>query len=212
MIVPSMNSKELLREVFNDFTIVERKAYYLCESLRRAAVKSKHKHVQKIFDYRSTRYNNWIILVDCYVAISVFRSVVWYLDEFGMNGLRVNSDSKSITHLTPHFLDRYNERYLHQPTLSKLDLLKQFTQENPCEVIMSAPVIDATQNRIFGRFDEGVGLGLKEVFSETRNEITHFKTFISNDMILAGQRDGFNTLGEYFESYEKLLNVNKRRA
>ena len=51
MIVHTMNSKELLKEIFNDYKIVERKANYLGLSLRREAVKSKEKHVHRIFDY-----------------------------------------------------------------------------------------------------------------------------------------------------------------
>ena len=56
MIVPAMNSLELLTEIFNDLEIVNRKAIYLTESLRREAVKSKTKHVHRIFDYRSMQY------------------------------------------------------------------------------------------------------------------------------------------------------------
>ena len=208
-----MNSKELIKEVFNDFVIVERKAYYLGLSLRRMAIKSKHKHIQKVFDYRSKRYNNWIIIVDCYVAMVVSRSVVWYLDECGMNGLRVNSDFKSLTHITPHFLDRYNERFLHQPALAKLDLLKQFTQDNPIEVIMSVPDVDGNQNRIYGRFNDGIGLGYEEVFKDVEQEIRHFKTFISHDMIREGQRELNSYVRKHYDEYwGEVHKINYRRA
>lgn len=213
MIVPSMNSKELIKEVFNDFVIVERKAFYLSESLRRAAVKSKHKHIQKLFDYRSKRYNKWIILVDSYVAMAVIRYAVWYLDEYGMNGLRVNSDLKYLTHLTPHFLDRYNERFLHQPALSKLELLKKFTQNNPIEVLMSVPDADENHTRIYGRFNDGIGLGYEEVIKDVEQEIGHFKTFISQDMIKDGQKELDSYLGEnYNEFWNEVHKINYRRA
>lgn len=213
MIVPSMNSQELYKEIFNDYRIVERKAYYLGLSLRRAAVKSKHKHIREIINYKSSQHNNWIIIVDRAVASFICYSTVYYRDQHGLNGVSVSSNDLTLTHYTPHFLDRYNERFLKGPNLSKLDLLKQFITNNPVEAIAEKTVSETNQYEIFGRFKDGVGLGFKEIFSEAGNEIIHFKTFISNEMILDGQRDGFNSLGEYYnEVCVKLQKINKRRA
>jgi len=213
MIVPTMNSKELVKEVLNDFTIVQRKAYYLGLSLRRMAVKSKQKHCQMLFDYKSKRYNNWIILVDSFVAMAAIRYAVWFLDDYGMNVLRVNSDLKYLTHLTPHFLDRYNERFLHQPSLSKLELLKQFILDNPIEVLISVSDADEYHNRIYGRFNDGIGLGYEEVFKDVEQEIRHFKTFISQDMIKDGQKELNSYLGEnYDEFWNEVHKINYRRA
>lgn len=213
MIVPAMNSQELLKEVFNDLIIVDRKANYLCQGLRRAAIKSKSKHVQQVFDYRSKQYNNWIIIVDCFVAMATFRTVAWYLDDSGMNGLRVNADLKSLSHLTPHFLYRYNERFLHQLTLSKLDLLKQFTLDNPLEVISTVSNGDTNGNRIFGRFNDGIGLGDGEVISEADQEIRHFRTFISHNLIRESQEDLNSYLGIHYDKcWDEVHNINYRRA
>ena len=213
MIVPSMNSRELYTEIFNDYRIVERKAYYLGLSLRRTAVKSKHKHVREIINYKSSQHNDWIIIVDRAVASFICYSTVYYRDKHGLNGVGVSSNDLTLNHYTPHFLERYNERFLKAPNLSKLDLLKQFVTNNPVEAIADITNDETIQCEIFGRFRDGVGLGFKEVFSEAGNEIIHFKTFISNEMILDGQRDGFNSLGEYYNEYcVKLLKLNKRRA
>jgi hypothetical protein len=213
MIVPSMNSRELYAEIFSDYRIVSRKAYYLALSLRRSAMKSKHKHVREIFEYKSKQRNNWIIAIDCFVKGYDSSTTVYYLDKYGLNGISVNTDGVSLSHYTPHFLDRYNERFLKDTDLSKLDLLKLFVVNNPIEALEEIPDIESNQYKVFGRFNEGVGLGYKEVFSEAGNEIIHFKTFISNEMILDGQRDGFKTLGEYYdETYGELLRINKRRA
>jgi hypothetical protein len=207
-----MNSKELLTEIFKDFEIVQRKAIYLTDSLRREAVKSRSKYVQRIYNYRSKQYNNWIIIVDYYVGDPCFTVVVFYVDEFGLNGIRVDTDNKSLTHFTPHFLQRYNERFVIQGTLPKLDLLKRFIINNSLEAIHYKSIGESKQFEIFGRFKEGIGLGIKEVFSELGKEIIHYKTFISNEMIFDGQRDDFNILGEYYNEACEIFQKHNKRA
>lgn len=213
MIVPSMNSKELYSEIMNDHKIVERKAYFLALGLRRPALKSKHKRVREIFEYKSKQRNNWIIKIDCFVKGYDSCNTVYYRDEHGLNGICVNSDGVSLTHYTPHFLKRYNERFVKDTTLSKLHLLKQFIINNPLGSVGEIADSESNQYKVFSRFKEGVGLGFREVISDGGNDIIHFKTFISNEMIFDGQRDGFKTLGEYYdETYEELQRINKRRA
>lgn len=208
-----MNSQELYSEIMNDHRIVERKAYYLALSLRRSALKSKSKHVRAVFEYKSKQRNNWIIIIDCFVKGYDSSATVYYLDAHGLNGISVNSDGLSLSHYTPHFLERYNERFLKNTKLAKLDILKQFITNNPVEAIGEVIESESKQVEIFGRFKEGVGLGYREVLSYLDNEIIHFKTFISNDMVSESQKDGFNTLGNYYdETLEELKNVNKRRA
>jgi hypothetical protein len=72
----------------------------------------------------------------------VFTVVVYYIDNCGLNGIRINWNNKSLTHFTSHFLERYNERFLRQENLSKLELLKQFIPKNPIEVIRAVPDSD----------------------------------------------------------------------
>jgi hypothetical protein len=212
MIVPSMNSKELLKEIFEDLKIVYRKACYLTESLRREAIKSKTKHVHRIFDYKSKRLNNWFIVVYYVVGHPGFLVVVYYIDEYGLNGIRVDADNQSLTHFTPHFLERYNERFLKLPDLSKLELLKRFIPNNPVEVIQSIFDDETEQYNIFGRVKEGIVLGYKEVFREEGKEINHYKTFISNEMINESQTDDFNSTSRLYKSYLTELPKNIRRC
>ena len=208
-----MNSQELYSEIMSDYRVVERKAYYLGLNLRRSAVKSKHKHVRKIFEYKSKQRNNWIITIDCYAKGYDSSVTVYYVDKHGLNGISVNTDGVSLSLYTPHFLQRYNERFLKDTNLSKLDLLKLFIANNPVEAIGNIPDSESNKYRVVGRFKEGVGLGFKEVFGKVGNEIVHYKTFITNEMILDFQRDDFNDLGEYYdETYEELQKINKRRA
>jgi hypothetical protein len=130
MIVKLMNSRELMNEIAKDYPMVCRKAIYLSENIRREAVKSKNKHVCKTFDYKSQRQNTWLIIINYYVNDPVFNVVLHYLDDFGLNGIMVGADHKILMHYTPHFLERYNERFLKQSLISKKELLKQYITEN----------------------------------------------------------------------------------
>ena len=212
MIVPSMTSKELLIEVFRDFEIVQRKAIYLTQGLRREAVKSKSKYVQRIYDYRSKQYNNWIIIVDYLVGDPRFTVILYYVDEYGLNGISVNTDYKSLAHYTPHFLARYNERFVKQQNLSKLEILKGFIQKNPLETLNFDFDGKAGQNQFFGRVKEGTVFGYNEVFSDIGKEINHFKTFINNELIHEGQVDDFNFTSNLYEKYWEELPKNIRRC
>src|ERR1035437_5011810 len=201
MIVPAMNSKELTIEVFKDLETVNIKAMYLAQGLRREAVKSKSNYVQRVFEYKSRRLNQWLIIVDYYVKQPFFTIVVYYLDPSGLNGIMVDGNNQTLTHFTPHFLERYNERFLMQPKISKLELLKRFIPANSLEIIRVVPDNSSTENRIFGRFKEGIGLGFKEEFHEMQKEIYHFKTFISTDMIFESQEEDFNLTDKRYDLY-----------
>jgi hypothetical protein len=212
MIVPAMNSKELMNEVFKDVETVNIKAFYLAQSLRREAVKSKSKYVQRVFEYKSRRLNQWLIIVDYYVKQPFFTIVVYYLDPSGLNGIMVDGNNQTLTHFTPHFLERYNERFLRHPKSTKLELLKRFIPANSLEVIRVVPDNSNLENRIFGRFKEGIGLGLKEEFHEMGKEIYHFKTFISTDMIFESQEEDFNLTDKRYELYWNEMFKNTRRC
>ena len=80
MIVPKMNSEELVREIQQDIEIVDRKAYYLASKLRREAIKSKTKHAQRVFDYTSKRLNKWIITVDHSVSRASCTATVYFIN------------------------------------------------------------------------------------------------------------------------------------
>jgi hypothetical protein len=201
MIVPAMNSKELTIEVFKDLETVNIKAMYLAQGLRREAVKSKSKYIQRVFEYKSRRLNHWLIIVDYYVKQPFITIVVYYLDLSGLNGIMVDGNNQTLTHFTPHFLERYNERFLMQPKISKLELLKRFIPANSLEIIRVVPDNSSIENRIFGRFKEGIGLGFKEEFREMGKEIYHFKTFITTDMIFESQEEDFNLTDKRYDLY-----------
>jgi len=203
MIVPSMNSEELVVEVYRDLEVVNRKANYLTQGLRRQAIKTKGKYVQRIFDYKSLRHNQWFIVSDHYVKDPYFTVVVYYTNHLGLNGILVDKDHRTLMHFTSHFLDRYNERFLKMKRASHLELLKRFIPANSVQTIMTFHENNSTKKQIFGRFHEGVGLGYKESFIERGKVLHHFNTFISNEMVLRHQFEDYNTLGKLYEGLKE---------
>lgn len=210
MIVPSMTSKELYRELISDDESIRKKAYFLSLTMRREVVKSKTKHVRRAFDYQTRKYNKWIIVIDYHLKNPTFYSAVHYIDEHGFNAIRVNADLRYLTHFTPHFLERYNDRFLEHEELSKLDLLKRFIAENPIDAVSYVPQ-DSSRNTIFCRFKEGIGLGDEEILSDRGQKMVHFRTYITNEMIHDGQLTDFNLLGLLYDNYLKGIMRNPPR-
>ncbi len=202
MIVPSMNSEELVVEVYRDLEIVNRKANYLTQGLRRQAIKSKEKYVQRIFDYKSMRHNQWFIVAEHFVKHYRFVRVVYYNNHLGLNGITVDGDNLTMNHFSSHFLDRYNERFLERKGASHLELLRRFVLSNSVHSIRSSQGIRSNEQQIFVKVKEGIGLGYKE-FLQGGFVMFHFKTFISNEMLLNHQIEDYNTLGKLYDGLQE---------
>jgi len=88
-------------------------------------------------------------------------------------------------------------------------LLKRFILSNSMEVIKVLSGGGTNEQRIFGRFKEGIGLGFKEVYHD--KEFHHFKTFISFEMIQERQLDVFNMTSKKYDEYWSEIGKNNRR-
>jgi hypothetical protein len=187
MIVHSMSSKELTREIFSDYESVLRKVTHLIKGLRREVVKSKSKHVHRVFDYKTNKYNNWKIIVDYPYKHPTHMAMVYYTDGQGLHGIRVDGNLRSLTHLTPHFLSRYNERLVKLTSVSKIELLVRFLEGNFLDAVKYINTENASRSEILCKFRDGVGFGDSEYFPELRKEILHFRTFITNEMLFDDQ-------------------------
>lgn len=202
MIVPSMNSQELVVEIINDIKIVVRKAIYLTESLRREAIKSKTKHLQRVFDYKSQQKNDWIIIVDYHIKNPIYIMAVFYLDQHGfLNGIMKDNENRALYHYSSHFLERYNERFLKRENISKKELLTSYLSQNPTSIFTFIEATPEMKYRFFGRSRDGIALGNVERVNASPNKIIHFRTFIANDMIFENQENVFNILGQGYENY-----------
>ena len=144
-----MNSEELVREIMKDYPIVYRKGMYALEKLRRPALKSVNKHVQRIYDYKSKNNNNWIIICDYYVKDPSWMVVVHFLDKWGFEAYLVDDRQRTLYHYSGHFLERYNERFLHEPELSKTELLKRFLSKKASAYIEVHPETEKYTHPVF---------------------------------------------------------------
>jgi len=187
MIVQSMSSIELTKEIFSDYESVLKKVTYLIKGLRREVVKSKSKHVHRVFDYKTKKYNDWKIIVDYPYKHPTHMALVYYTDGQGLHGIRVDGIDNSLTHFTPHFLARYNERFAKQTSVSKTELLVRFIDDNFLDVMKYTETRNPLRREIFCRFKDGVGFGDTEYFPEMKKEIIHFRTFITDEMLFKDQ-------------------------
>lgn len=198
MIVPSMNSEEILKEIFLDLRIVENKADYLSKSLRREAIKSKSKAVTKCWDYKSPRKNDWVILFKSTPSYCGISTSVHYLNKMGFNCLLISQEGTT-HHYSGHFLLRYNQRFLKQDHLSKLELFKNFISHNTLSTIEVMNPGEDEIKRIIIKLKDGIAFGTLENING--HKIYDYRTFISNDMVLAFQKEDINYINNNYEAF-----------
>ena len=131
--------------------------------------------------------------------ILVKNVVVHFVDKWGLQAYMVGANQRTLTHYSGHFLERFNERFLHEAELSKTEILKRYLSKNASAYIEFLPDTEKYQKPIFGRSREGVVFGNVE-FLESYN-IIHVKTFIANDMIFESQQAKFDSTGELYKQY-----------
>ncbi len=97
---------------------------------------------------------------------------------------------------TPHFFDRYRERFLKDPTMDKMKVIERFFTYNGLSDIVFVKN-EKYQNSFFGRCKDGVVLGTR--YSD---KIIEIKTFLSDDELKDEQIDWSN---HTFESLRKYI-------
>ncbi len=199
MILPTMNSEELVREIMRDYPLVYRKGMYALEKLRRPALKSRNRHVQRIYDYESKNNNNWIVICDYYVKDPSWMVVVHFVDKFGLQAYLVDANQRTLYHYSGHFLERFNLRFLHETELSKTEILKRYLSKNASAYIQVIPDTEKYKNPVFGRSKEGVVLGYVEL--QGLYSIIHAKTFIADNMLFENQQASFDYTSERYKQY-----------
>jgi len=199
MIVPSMNKLELAHEIFSDSKTVLKRAIYYYPKMRRIAIKSKNKYYHQIFDYKSQRKNNWIILIDYYLKEPTVAITPHFLDANGFNAIMINPLLQQLTHISSHFLDRYNQRFLKHENISRLEILKKFITHNYASIIHPLSFNEGVSDRFFGRTNHGTCLGYRENIGSTTMD--HYNTFISIDMIYKSQQNYLDMTSNDYSEY-----------
>jgi len=198
MIVPAMNSEEIINEILLDLPkVLHKKDSFLC-NLRRAAIKSETKMIYKCWDYKSPRKNDWVIELKSTPSICSAIYAVHYLNKQGVNFIAVKIDA-SYHHYSGHFLDRYNERFLNQMCLSRLDIFKSFIHHNIISIPEKLYPIDTEIERVMIKLNDGIAFGTQEEINGYK--IFNYKTFISNDMVLSFQKKDVNDARSHYEEF-----------
>lgn len=208
-----MNNQEIANEIARDIHKVLIKGVELTYSLRRKAIKSRNKYARGVFKFISKNHNRWLILSEYFKKEPIFIAIAYYVDQHGFNALMTDSSQDKVSHFSSHFLDRYNERFLKEPTLSKIEILKKFMEKNSYGAIQNIPDKDELKNRIFVKYKDGIGLGYYEEVFGSIHRINHIKTFISDDMIFSSQQGDFNEMSKLHQKYtNEIFSYMKKRA
>lgn len=211
MIVPSMNHRELMKEINIDIIGVENKAFFLAEGLRRTVYKTKTKPLDRWFDYQSPRRNNWLLLIRHYGKHHYLNSFVWYLGEHGANIVCMLPEPGGIKatyhHFTSHFMKRYNERFLHRPELSVIEAAKLYFVRN-MEFFGQTKQQGGYEAEFMGVIQDGVFFG--EVKYEGFDLYVTYKTFISKEMVLEFQKNDIRMIDEFKNG--KVFNIEDKKC
>jgi hypothetical protein len=197
MILSTMNKKELAREIFSDYEVVERKAGYLMKDVVKIAKKRKLKKYQAVFPYNSLRRNKWTIKVWHNKKHTYFQSFLHFRDKQDFHAVFVDPKEHKLAFHSSHFLQRYNERFLHRSISSKTELMLEFLSRNPIATIADITEEVSKDTKLFAYLNDGIGLGYQKMVSNYTFD--YMKTFITEDMIHAGQEHFTCVTSELFD-------------
>jgi len=198
MIVPSMNSGEIVKEVLLVFPKVQNKADFYSKILRRVAVKSKSKLAVKCWDYKSPHKNDWIILLKCTPSCSATITAVHYLNKMGFNCLSISNEGV-LHHYSGHFLERYNERFLNQQNLSRLDIFKQYIHYNSLKSGEIFNPEEIEMKKVIFKTKDGLAFGTIEIIDG--REVVDYRTFITHDMVKDYQQKDIDCVNKSFDEF-----------
>lgn len=208
MIVPSMSHPELIKELRIDLIAVERKAGFLADSLRREVYKTRTKPLDKWFDYKSARNNNWLLMISHHGKYHYLYPFAWFITEHGINIVspwQPAGKKMEFYHYTSHFIKRYNERFLKDPKLPVLETFKRFLVSN-MDLNAQSKTPGTYESDIMGIVNQGVIFGTAQYHGY--DLYITYKTYISNEMILKFQESTLRDIDDFKNG--KIFNINEK--
>lgn len=204
MVVESMTPHEVVNEYRRDFPEVYKKVLtfkkYNENKERRFMIKHKPQTPVTIFrfNYTSKSRNNFIIegFSNSY-SYWKKEGCIWniFMDFYyhgGRNIIVCTHDDVDMIWLIPHFIQRYNERFLHS---NVGDVAMTFLMRN--KLFISMRDRQATyKDSFFIAVQDGVVLE-----ERIMPNVACFKTFLSKDMLKGNQIDKNKQLGEILKDY-----------
>ena len=203
MIVETMTDLELLDEVRKDYDEITDYCLSLCQN---SAYKRRMqwgrpkggKFVIPINDWKSSGGNlyNFVITTSSWNEFKKgffdLSTMTFFKRNKAQNAIRVMHDKDErlgIEIFTSHFIERYNQRFLHQPHLSCKEALQLYMEHNKATVIKRLKS-SKYEGNVMVASSEGYSFGTFE------NDILLHKTFVSRDMLFGNQFDDGNFLDE----------------
>lgn len=145
MIVDSMTYDEVLKELKADLPMVnyrieaENKRFkkLLCDT------RSRERYYYRPVTFKSARGFNWVLQffneglgVPSKQRLGLIE-YAWFVQNRGLYAITISRLSRNgivtnhFTFYTPHFIDRYRERFLNDPSIKKVDAFHHFIVSNP---------------------------------------------------------------------------------
>ena len=131
----------------------------------------------------------------------LFLIYAYFYRDYGLYAMLLVNNFTSYNVYTPHFFDRYRERFLKDVTLNKIDTIVRFFKVNNAFCLLDYDAPNYSGSKLIA-CPEGVCLGYM------REEQVELKTFISFEMLKNNQidltQDAYDGLVEYYKEYYNL--------
>ena len=197
VITDSMDSKEIIALLHEDFAFGQHKYDETYSHFLKVAKGYSHRKDRVNFKpqtFRSAMGFNYVFRYYKRAADDKgdgkigSNHYVWFEKQRGIYAiLRITMHAQSVGAdrfqiFTPHFFDRYRERYLKDPTIPKLEVVQRFMLGNSQGALAEIPS-EKYPGSVWSRCDDGLMLCTK-----LTDEIYECKTFISFEMTGFGER------------------------
>jgi hypothetical protein len=190
MLVLSMTTEEIYREIMRDLDTVKRRSDMEALILQKQMLRKKLQNEVRTLCYKTQHRNEWQIVfhIDCkgikkafYLQTRDHRGMVAYTIEF--MDMIDGTTEKYLVKYNSHFFQRYNER-MQLGFSDQAKTIKYFFKKN-LEYKKGATEIIADKLRnIHFVYENGIGIGWQD---DAVKAIT-MKTFVSNDILTRRQR------------------------
>jgi len=196
MILKTMNKDELFKEIEVDFQNVVKKSFYLVPLVTRKLRKSREKVINMVFGYTSPKKNEWILCIQC--SKKGHALIAYSYVKGDMNFYMMDDTNTSIVHYTPHFIERYAERFLRDKSLSKVEIMRKYIVNNGIRAFQQF------DDKFFAKTEDGIEVGEIESI-KNGHFFFHAKTFLSFDLLKENQTNLSIELHKFKEEYLKPL-------
>ena len=183
MLLPTMNEKEIRREIFADHEVVQRKMDHDARRQWRVVLKSRTKDNPPVmYDYRSPQKNTWLYIIKTYKKRNVFYPIIYYYNKRGLTAYQL-TEKDGLLIYTSHFFTRFRER-MSLDIADPLELLKRFFWVNHEINYEDVNYRDGQVDGVMGVCVDGITLGKRDnIANSTLN-----RTFLSKKMMFAHQQ------------------------